>query len=92
MSNIKSFLIASGRAVEFADLEPWLRLFLAWSCTPHRGVARAREGFRVTTCDASATKGCELDWAARCIGVAREAQKIFSASPGTGRSSLIWLS
>ena len=26
-SNIKSFLIASGRAVELDDLEPWLRLF-----------------------------------------------------------------
>jgi hypothetical protein len=26
-TNIKSFLIASGRAVELSDLEPWLRLF-----------------------------------------------------------------
>jgi hypothetical protein len=26
-TNIKSFLVASGRAVEFEDLEAWLRLF-----------------------------------------------------------------
>ena len=26
-TNIKSFLIASGRAVELEDVEPWLRLF-----------------------------------------------------------------
>jgi hypothetical protein len=25
--NMRSFLIASGKAVEFVDLEPWLRLF-----------------------------------------------------------------
>jgi hypothetical protein len=28
-TNIKSFLIASGRAVHLEDLEPWLRLFFA---------------------------------------------------------------
>ena len=28
-SNIKSFLIASGRAVDFDDLDPWLRLFFS---------------------------------------------------------------
>jgi hypothetical protein len=28
-ANIKSFLIASGRAVDFDDLDPWLRLFFS---------------------------------------------------------------
>jgi hypothetical protein len=28
-SNIRSFLVASGRAVELDDLEPWLRLFFS---------------------------------------------------------------
>jgi hypothetical protein len=28
-TNIKSFLVASGRAVDFDDLDPWLRLFFS---------------------------------------------------------------
>jgi len=27
--NMKSFLVATGKAVEFSDLEPWLRLYFA---------------------------------------------------------------
>jgi hypothetical protein len=29
--NMKSFLISTGKAVEFSDLEPWLRLYFALS-------------------------------------------------------------
>jgi hypothetical protein len=32
-SNIKSFLIASGRAVDFEDLDDWLRLFFGLDLT-----------------------------------------------------------
>lgn len=33
-TNIKSFLIASGRAVDFDDLDPWLRLFFSLDLSP----------------------------------------------------------
>ncbi|HEX6273474.1 MAG TPA: PD-(D/E)XK nuclease superfamily protein [Polyangiaceae bacterium] len=32
-ANIKSFLIASGRAVDFDDFDPWLRLFFGLDLT-----------------------------------------------------------
>ena len=34
-TNIKSFLIASGRAVDFDDLDPWLRLFFSLDLPEH---------------------------------------------------------
>jgi hypothetical protein len=39
-SNIKSFLIASGRAVELDDLEPWLRLFFGLELLPEMRAKR----------------------------------------------------
>ncbi|MEO8178075.1 MAG: PD-(D/E)XK nuclease superfamily protein [Deltaproteobacteria bacterium] len=42
--NIKSFLIASGRAVELDELEPWVQLFFGLELppTPERAPRRAR--------------------------------------------------
>jgi len=34
-TNIKSFLVASGRAVDFDDLDPWLRLFFSLDLPPN---------------------------------------------------------
>lgn len=39
-SNIRSFLIASGRAVDLADLEPWLRLFFGLDLSPDQRAKR----------------------------------------------------
>jgi len=37
--NMKSFLVSTGKAVEFADLEPWLRLYFGLSLEVDKGIS-----------------------------------------------------